>query len=289
MGIVFLNGEFMAAEAARISPFDRGFLFADGVYEVLPCYDGRPFRLDAHLERLERSLAALHISVPQTRLDWHALIAALVERNGGGDLSVYLQVTRGVAPKRDHAFPKEPLDPTLFATTSPLPRSAVDLQDAATGATVITASDIRWSRADIKSVSLLANVLLRQQAVEAGAQECLLVRDGHVLEGAASNVFLVKDGVLVTPPLSHYLLPGITRQVVIELALALDLPVIERDIAERELHHADEIWLAGSIRELVPVTVLDGRPVGNGDIGPLWRRLARAFLTLKNDFAAGVA
>lgn len=282
MATVFLNGEFLDADAARISPMDRGFLFADGVYEVIPCYAGKPFRLDEHLRRLEYSLAAIRLAVPQSRDDWRALITQLVARNGGGSVSVYLQVTRGVAAVRDHAFPAEPVAPTVFAFTSPLKKPPVDYLDEAGGSRAITLDDTRWARCDIKSVSLLANVLLRQAAIDAGASECLMLRDGFLTEGAASNAFIVKDGVLATPPHSHCILGGITRDLIIELARRHGIPVEEREISEQELHAADEVWVTSSIREIVPVTRLNDHAVGDGRVGPMWKRLARIYFDFKN-------
>lgn len=293
MSIVYLNGAWVDAADAKISVFDRGFLFADGVYEVIPFYAGKPFRLNAHLDRLERSLTGLRIAVSQTRADWQALFAELVARNSaehssnGGNVSIYLQITRGAPPKRDHAFPKNAVAPTLFAMVSPMAKPPVDDLDAAVGNHAITAGDIRWTRADIKSVSLLPNILLRQMAVEQNAQECLLLRDGFVMEGSASNVFIVKDGIIKTPPLSHYILGGITRDVVIELARNNNLPVIECDISEQALRSADEVWVTSSTREIVPVTVLDGRPVGNGQTGVVWKRMAHIYRACKQAFVEG--
>lgn len=289
MGTVWLNGSFIDAADAKVSVLDRGFLFADGVYEVIPCYGGKPFRLDAHLERLERSLAGVRLASAPSRAEWQSIIGGLLARQDArsGNVSVYLQVTRGAAAKRDHAFPKENVAPTVLAMATPMPVPPVDDGDAATGSRVITAGDIRWARADIKSISLLPNVLLRQMAVERGAQECVMVRDGFVTEGAASNVFLVQDGALRTPARSHEILNGITRNTVIELALADGIPVVECDIAEDELRRADELWLTSSIREVVPVTHIDDRPVGNGAVGPLWKRMARLFRAHKQAFVAG--
>lgn len=287
MGIVFLNGEFLEAAAARISPLDRGFLFADGVYEVIPCYDGRPLRLDAHLDRLQYSLDALRIPATQSRAEWAALFSELVARNGGGNVSIYLQVSRGAPEKRDHAFPKVPVAPTVFAMVSPMARPPLDDLDNASCVRAITRNDIRWTRADIKSVSLLPNILLRQDAVEAGAAECILLRDGCATEGAASNLFIVAGGVLKTPPKSHYILGGITRDLVIELALANGIPVAECDISEQELRRADEIWVTSSTREIVPVGELDGAKIGDGRPGPLWRRMAHIYRAEKDRLVAG--
>jgi D-alanine transaminase len=281
MSIVYLNGNFLPADEARISPLDRGFLFADGVYEVIPCYRGIPFRLEDHLRRLEHSLAGIQLAVPQTRDDWRALFADLVARNGGGNVAIYLQVTRGAPAVRDHAFPTQPVPPTVFAMVTPMKKPPVDLLDAATGYRAITADDIRWTRCDVKSVSLLPNILLRQLAVAQGAAECILLRDGFVTEGAASNIFIVKDGTIATPPLSPHILGGITRDVIIELARDNKVPLAQRGITEAELHSADEVWYSSSTREIVPITRLDEHPVGNGEVGPVWKRMARIYLDHK--------
>jgi len=273
--IAYLNGEFMPLGRAKISVLDRGFLFGDGVYEVIPAYGGRLFRLDQHLQRLDHSLRAIRLDPPLTHSQWRTVLRELLQ--GDGDQSVYLQVTRGVAPRRDHTFPSRPR-PTVVAWATPMdagpPRPA----------RVLTHEDIRWQWCHIKAITLLANVLLRQEALERDCHEVILIRDGKVTEGAASNVFAVIDGVLVTPPKSRHLLPGITRDFVLELARAENLPFQERDLYAGELAHAGEIWLTSSTRELVPVIELDGKPVGDGRPGPLWQRLYRRFQDYKQAF-----
>ena len=267
--IAYLDGDYLPLSEARISPLDRGFLFADGVYEVVPVYGGRTFRLTGHLRRLEQSLSGIRIANPHSPDEWTAIIEGLIARNGGGEQAVYLQVTRGVAP-RNHAFPKA-VSPTVFAMSQarPAPDSG-----HATAVEAITVEDIRWSRCDLKTIALLPNILLRQQAIEAGAYEAILIRDGRVTEGAASNVFVVdRDGHLLTPPADHHVLPGITRDVVLELAAEAGLPHAEATIDREGLAHAREIWLTSSTREIVPVARLDGRPVGDGVPGPVWHRL----------------
>ncbi len=282
--LAHLNGALVPLAEARVSVLDRGFLFGDGVYEMVPAYGGRPFRLEAHLDRLGRSLAAVGIPNPHDPGRWRAIVEEVVAANGGGDLAVYLQVTRGAAPARDHAPPTD-LRPTVLVMASPLRPRAAEVMEA--GVSAVRLEDIRWARCDIKAVTLLANVLARREAARRGAAEAILVRDGEVTEGAASNVFAVLGGVLVTPPKGPRLLPGITRDVVLELAAAEGIPAREAPVAADDLDRAEEIWLTSSTRELVPVTRLDGVPVGDGRPGPLWRRLDAAYQALKARHRAG--
>lgn len=281
MNLAWLDGEFLPLEQARVSPMDRGFLFGDSIYEVIPVYASVPFRLDEHLQRLGRSLAAIDLADPYTPGQWKEMLAELVDRNGGGNLALYVQVTRGQVARRDHAFPEGNTPPTVFATASPVEPPAADEPETATGVAVITLDDIRWSRCDIKTTALLANVLLRQQAAREGASEAILLRDGFVTEGAASNVFVVHNRVVVTPPNSHLILPGITRDLVIELCREHGIAVEEREIGETELRAADEIWLSSSTRELVPAARLNGHAVGDGIPGPVWKQLARHYVDFK--------
>lgn len=281
--IVYLNGEFLPLEQARISVLDRGFIYADGVYEVIPCYGGRLFRLPQHLERLQHSLDGIRLANPLSIAQWQTLLEQLVQHNGSGDLSVYLQITRGVAP-RDHAFPAN-TSATVFMMATPLSPVAEDIKR--TGVATVTLDDIRWRHCDIKSIALLANVLARQQALDSGAAEAILVRDGLVTEGAASNVFVVRNGVILTPPKGPYLLPGITRDLILELATANDLPAREANITVSDLNGAEEIWLTSSTREVLPVTRLNDAPVGTSQPGPLWARMLALFQAYKRDFAAG--
>ncbi|MBK1673354.1 D-amino acid aminotransferase [Ectothiorhodospira shaposhnikovii] len=267
--IIYLNGEFVPETQARVSVFDRGFLFGDGIYEVIPVFGGHPLRLAEHLERLERSLAEVRIVNPLDRSGWKALFTALLEKNPGGDRSLYVQVTRGEA-RRDHAFPTG-VRPTVFAMVNPIaPRNPAMLEQ---GVAAVVMDDHRWSRCDIKAITLLPNVLARQEALDAGATEAILIRHGLATEGAASNLFVVGDGVIVTPPKDRSLLPGITRDLVVELAQEAGLPLMESAIPEQSLRVAEEIWLTSSTREILPVTRLDGRPVGTGVPGPVWRRV----------------
>ncbi len=282
---VYLNGAFVAPEAARVSAFDRGFVFGDGVYEVIPVYGGRAFRLPHHLQRLEASLAAVGLGNPLTHSQWGAVFAELVRAHGGGDQSIYLQVTRGVAP-RDHAFPKD-TPPTVFAFSQPLkPPDAAQLAD---GIAAITVPDNRWQRCDIKAIALLANVLLRQQALARGAVEAILIRDGFLTEGAASNIFVVRAGRLLTPPRGPFILPGITRDLILELAHAHGVECREAAVSEAELTSADELWMTSSTKEILPITRLNDRPVGDGKPGPLQARFRQLYEDYKRAFRAGKA
>lgn len=281
--LVYLNGEFLPPERAMVSVFDRGFIFGDGVYEVIPVYGRRLFRLPHHLARLERSLAEIRLPDPLTHGEWERIFTRLIAECGAGDQSIYLQVTRGVAP-RDHAFPAD-THPTAFAYAQPAKYPTADT--VARGVAVVTASDNRWLRCDVKAIALLPNALLRQQAIERGAVEAILVRDGWVTEGAASNVFIVRGGTIYTPPNGPFILPGVTRDLALELAAANGIPAREEPIAEVALFEADEIWLTSSMREILPVTRLNDRPVGNGRPGPLHARLYALYKAYKQAFCEG--
>lgn len=281
--VVYLNGEFVPEDTACVSIQDRGFIFGDGVYEVIPAYGGHLFRLAQHLHRLDDSLAGIRLTNPLDHARWRALLEGLIDRNGGGDLSVYVQVTRGRAP-RNHAFPAGAA-PSVLASCSPLNGNPPAVLTAGVGA--ITAEDIRWKYCHIKAITLLPNVLLRQQALDAGAVEAILVRDGQVTEGAASNVFTVAAGVITTPPKGPYLLPGITRDLIIELARGAGMPCREAPIAEQALAAAEEIWLSSSTREVLPVTRLNGTPVGGGRPGPLWQRIHTLYQCYKDGLRNG--
>jgi len=276
--IVYLNGEFMPLEKAYIPVLDRGFIFGDGVYEVIPVYSHHPFRLPEHLKRLQHSLDSIRLANPMGDAEWARLIHDIVARNPGDDQSVYLQVTRGVA-KRDHAFPKN-VKPTVFMMSSPLVTPAADLVE--NGVPAITATDYRWLKCDVKSVSLLGNCLLRQAAVDADAVETVLFRDGYLTEASASNVFVIKNGKLLAPPKNHLVLPGITYDVVLELAAANDIPVEVREVSEQEVRSAAEIWVTSSTKEVLAVTLLDGKPVGNGNPGAIFRRMHQLYQDFKH-------
>jgi D-alanine transaminase len=262
---VYLNGHFMPMADAKVSVLDRGFVFGDGVYELVPVYSRKPFRLEEHLRRLQGSLDGIRLANPHGVARWRELIEQLIALQDFDDQSVYLQITRGVAP-RDHAFPPG-VPPTVFMFAQPLV-SATGAQKAA-GVCAITAPDIRWGRCDIKAISLLANVLARQQAVDAACAETVMLRGGFLSEGSASNIFAVKNGVLLAPPPSNLILTGITYDVVLELAAAHGIPYELRAISEAELRSADELWMTSSTKEIMPIVELDGAPVGAGVPGPL--------------------
>jgi D-alanine transaminase len=277
--MIYLNGEFMPIEQARISVLDRGFIFGDGVYELIPVYSRRPFRLAEHLRRLQDSLNGIKLANPHDNPTWMRLIGRLVELNEPEDQSVYMHITRGPA-KRDHAFPAA-ITPTVFmmsnALTTPPPEQVRD------GVCAITAVDNRWLRCDIKAIALLPNVLLRQQAVEAGCAEAVLLRDGFMTEGAASNIFVMRNGVMLAPPKSHLMLPGITYDVVLELARTNGIRHEVRAVAEAELRSAEEIWMTSSTKEVLAITRLDDEPVGGAKPGPTFARMYALYQHYKKE------
>jgi len=277
---VYLNGEFIPLSEAQISVMDRGFLFGDSIYEVIPAYGGRLFRLQHHLHRLENSLHAIHMDNPMPLIEWENILATLVTQYPGEDQSVYLQVSRGVAPTRDHAIP-EGVEPTIFALSTPFP--PIDPQIYERGIAAITLDDIRWRFCNIKATTLLPNVMLRQEAKERDAMEAILIRDGQAMEGAASNLFIVDDGQIITPPKGEHLLPGVTRDLVLELAAEAEIPYCEAPIKAEQLDSADEIWLTSSTREIMPVTHLDDRPINNGKPGELWQKIFARFQAYKEE------
>ncbi|MBC8007140.1 MAG: D-amino acid aminotransferase [Prolixibacteraceae bacterium] len=276
--MIYLNGEFMPIEQARIPVLDRGFIFGDGVYEVIPVYSRHPFRLGEHLRRLQASLNSIRLVNPHDDQTWMRLIKRLVELNDAEDQSLYMHITRGQA-KRDHAFPKI-VTPTVFLMSNPL--TTPPHHQVRDGVCAITAVDNRWLRCDIKAIALLPNVLLRQDAVEAACVEAVLVRDGFMTEGAASNIFLVRNGVVLAPPKNHLVLPGITYDVVLELAKTNGIPCQVREITETELRGAQEIWLTSSTKEVLAITQLDDAPVGTGKPGPMFVRMHALYQDYKN-------
>jgi len=282
--VVYLNGEYMPQSQAKVSVLDRGFLFGDGVYEVIPVFGGKPLRLEEHLDRLQRSMDKVLLSNPLLRGEWREMLQSLLQSNPGDDRSIYLQVTRGAPPARDLSIGAG-VEPTVFAMVNAL--KPVDYTSLENGIDAITVEDFRWKACDIKSVSLIANVMIRLHANANDVMDAIMVRDGLVTEGTASNVFLVHDGVISTPPKSDCLLPGITRDLVIELARHNGFEVRERDIKSEELRTADEIWLTSSTREIAPVVKLDNRAVGNGVAGGNWRRIIALYQDYKQELRHG--
>ena len=282
LGVCYLNGAYLPLAEARVSPLDRAFLFGDAVYEVVPVYAGRPFRLRQHLQRLDRSLSGIRMPAPLPHERWAEICQELISRNGAGDASLYIQITRGAEFGRNHAWP-EGLQPTVFAYCTDLaPLSPALLTQ---GVAALTAPDIRWARRDIKSTALLANILLKKLGADAGAYETIMLENGELTEGSSTTVHVVKGGVIFTPPNGHHILPGTTRDVVTELADRLGLRNESTPVPEARLRDADEIWLAFSTRGLLPVTTLDGARVGTGRAGPLFIRMLAAF----NDYIRELA
>ena len=277
---VYLNGQFLPLAEAGVSPLDRGFLYGDGVYEVIPVYSRKAFRIDEHLKRLQATLDGIKLANPLAVHEWKSVIFKLIEAAPWDDQSIYMQVTRGADDKRDHAFPPRSVPPTAFAFASPLVTTSAEVR--AKGVAAITVPDLRWSRCDLKVVSLLANVLARQEAVEQGCAEALLIRDGLMKEGAASNIFIVKDGLLLAPPKTHLMLPGITYDVILELAEHHGQPLEVREITETELRAADEVWMTSSTKEILAITTLDGQAVGTGKPGPYGEKMWQWYQDFKN-------
>ncbi len=276
MSTVYLNGEYVPKDEARISVDDRGFLFADGVYEVTPFYEGVPLHLDRHMDRLRRGLSWMRIDYDVDQLEEiHRRLLVDNAVDTAETSIVYLQITRGAAP-RAHPFPTTPVAPTVYLFAKAWQRPAAEVWGK--GFRAVTVPDRRWARVDIKTIALLPNVLAYQAAVEAGVSDAIQVRDGIALEGAHNNLFGVFDGTLVTHPATNVILPGITRSLVLELARANGIPVEERPILVEELAHADELFFTGTTSEVRPTVEVDGRPVADGRVGPVTEALARAFM-----------
>ena len=276
----YLNGQFLPLAEARISPLDRGFLYADGGYEVIPVYSRHPFRIDEHLRRFQNTLDGIRLPNPYSIEQWRKIILRLIADAPFDDQTVYVQVTRGADTKRDQPFPAG-VAPTVFLFTAPLSEPTIAQRE--NGVAVITTEDIRWARCDLKSVALLANVLARQQAVDAGCAETIMLRDGFLTEGSATNVFCVKDGVIITPAKDHRILPGITYDVVLELAAQHGAPHEIRPVSEAELRSADELWLTSSTKEVLAITTLDGQPVGTGKPGPVTRQMHEWYVAFRDE------
>ena len=269
--VAYLNGRYLPLGEARVSPLDRGFLFGEGIYEVIPVFAGRPLRATAHLQRLARSCAQIELPNPLADAAGAVLIDEMIQRNGGGDMAVYVQITRGAdSAPRNHVFP-EHCTPTVFAMCQTLDPRAPEI--ARDGVSAIVREDNRWTRCDIKATSLLANTILRTEAKRHGAVETILVRDGIVTEGAASSVIAVVGDSVITPRRSPHILPGTTQELVFELLRAAGREALEQDFDDATLRAADEVWLASSTREILPVTRLDEQAIGDGRPGPLWRQL----------------
>lgn len=271
MSIVYLNGEFLPVEQAKVSVMDRGFLFGDGVYEVIPVYNSKLINLPKHFKRLHNSLAGIHMKIALSDEELTQIISQLVKKNDHKNMAIYLQITRGAPETRQHYF-DDSCKPTVFIRTSPI--GEFDIEQLAQGKKAITAEDIRWKFCHLKTVALLGNVLLRQHAQSKGAQEAILIKEGYAIEGSTSNLFIVKNGVVITPPMSNDILGGITREVTLQLLESQsEIPFEVRAIKVSELLEADEVWITSSTRAIMPITELDGKPVANGEVGPIWRKL----------------
>lgn len=280
--LIYLNGDYIPLNEARISVLDRGFIFGDGVYEVIPVYAAKPLRFEHHMQRLQNSLDAIRIENPLSNIEWKEIIDRLITDTDSKypkmqDQSVYLHITRGVA-QRDHSFPQDS-KATIFVMSNILHPLNPELLK--TGVAAVTMDDIRWKYCDIKAIALLPNILLRQQAVDAGATEAILIRDGKMTEGAASNVFIVSDGIIKTPPKNKNLLPGITRDLVVEIAIENNMPIEEVAITEKEFLNADEIWLTSSTKEILPVTTINQQSVNTGKPGPVWQDMHQKYQNYK--------
>jgi len=278
--IVYLNGRFLPIEEAHISVMDRGFLFGDGVYEVIPLFHGKLFKAREHLQRFKKSLAAIRLEVVFEEKDFLDILAQLLQRNPhqGENRSVYLQITRGVAESREHIFPHN-ASPTIFIQCTPINPPSVEALSG--GAKALILPDIRWAQCHIKAITLLPNVLIAQQAFDVDAKEAILIRNGMAIEGIASNLFMVKNGTLITPPANGSILRGVTRDVILELAHQHHVPFIESDIPQDTLKEADEIWMSGSLKEILPIVQIDNIPVADGKVGPMWRQFFKYYQEAK--------
>ena len=282
--IVFLNKQYLPISQAKVSVLDRGFLFGDGVYEVIPVFGSRPLREEEHLQRLGNSLQRVCLDNPYTDSEWCQLFQVILEKNPGEDRAIYLQVTRGHHMIRDLSVTEKQAQ-TVFVMVMPV--KAIDIAVIEEGLTAVTVDDFRWHACDIKSISLIANVMLRQKATEAKVDDAILIRDGIATEGTASNLFIVKNDVVITPPKSNLLLPGITRDLVVELAENNNIRCEVREVTEQELDSADEIWLTSSTREIAPVIELNGSPVGDGKAGACWRAMINHYQLFKQTLREG--
>ena len=277
MTTVYLNGEYKPLSEASINVLDRGFTFGDGVYEVIPIFNRTIFRFDEHMQRLENSLKAIFMENPYSSSEWLSVFEKLIETVEQSEQSIYLQITRGVT-ERDHDISLAD-KPTIFAMNRP-----IEKKDMSAGINAITHEDIRWQYCDIKAITLLPSVLLRHKAKQQGAKEAILIREGFLTEGAASNVFICKDNEIFTPPKNKHVLPGITRDLVVEILTNNKMTYSETTISEEELLKADEVWITSSTWEIVPVTQLNNMPVGTGEAGPLWQSVNQLYQEFKSGY-----
>jgi D-alanine transaminase len=280
--MIYLNGQYMPMEEARIPVLDRGFIFGDGIYEYIPVFDRAPFRLSEHYRRMVRSLAEVKIPNPFDEAAFIAVVDKLVAAHPWDNQGVYVHITRGVAP-RDHAFPKD-IKPTVFIMSNPL--ALPSKEQVENGLAVSVREDIRWLRCDIKSISLLGHCMLRSEAAEEGSAEVILVRNGFLTEASASNVLIVKDGTVLCPPRDNLILPGISYDVVLELLREHGIRHEVRPVTEAELRGAEEVWLTSSTKDVLAVTRMDGRPVGSGKPGPVFARIRPLFTAMKTRMKA---
>lgn len=281
--ICHLNGGYPQLAEARVSPLDRAFLFGDAVYEVIPVHGVRPFRLREHLDRLNRSLAGIRMAAPRSHAEWGAMCSRLLAQDGARESYIYIQVTRGSEFGRNHAWP-EGLIPTVFAYVTASGTAPAALLDQ--GVAAVTAADTRWARRDIKSTALLANVLLKKLAADAGAFETIMIENGDLTEGSSTSVHVISGGVIHAPPNGDHILPGTTRDVVWELADRLKIPHSADRVPESRLRSAEEIWLSFATRGVLAVTSLDGRPVGSGRPGPMFKRMNAAFAAYLDELSS---
>ncbi|CAM5189454.1 Branched-chain-amino-acid aminotransferase OS=Castellaniella defragrans OX=75697 GN=ilvE PE=3 SV=1 [Castellaniella defragrans] len=274
--LVYLNGELVRLGDAKISVLDRGFIFGDGIYEVVPVYHGKPFRLHEHLARLQRSLKKIQLDADRSDADWEHLMRDMLKRSGLADCTIYLQVTRGVA-KREHGFPSEPCEPTIFCMVSPHAWPGAEKREH--GMKVVSMPDLRWLHCDIKSISLLGNVLAKQFATDAGVDDVIQFRDGHLSEGSSSNIWVVKNGTLQAPLRNQFILEGIRYAFIRELAEKAGIPFQMRDIPSSEVETADELMVSSATKEILPITQYNGRPVGTGKPGSVYATLRAGYDT----------
>ena len=280
MNIVYLNGNFIPLDQAKISVMDRGFLFGDGVYEVIPVYHQRLFRVNQHLTRLRNSLHAIKLSININHEEWQTILNQLIQCNEltTEDFSIYIEITRGACEQRSFHFPI-PTQPTIFARC--MPQYTKSFEELAKGGSAITTPDTRWQNCYVKAITLLPSVLASQEAKEQNALDAIFIRNGHALEGASSNLFIVKNQKIITTPINHHILAGITRDLLIELMQKHHIDFEQRLINENELYEADEIWLTGSTKEILPIIALNSKPVGNGKTGPAWYKITKLYFDYK--------